>query len=125
MNHAEKIILVVEDNKDISEMMRLGLELEGYQVLEAVDGIQAFEVLGKMPLPDLILLDMLMPRMNGREFLDRIKADPSSELAKIPILAVTATTDRVQKTPGELQGILKKPVGLTELFDMIEKTIAK
>lgn len=114
-------ILVVDDNRPIRDMLALGLQLEGYTVREAVDGLEALEIIASEPLPDLILLDMLMPRMNGWEFVDVVKRDPASPVYRIPIVAVTATSEKVQRTPGELQGVIRKPLEFDELYRMVRR----
>ena len=115
MSAATSTILVVEDNVDIREAIALGLEAEGYVVKVAVDGLDALDVLGSSPPPDLILLDMLMPRMNGWELVDSLRRDPTAPAARIPIVAVTATSEKVHRTPEGLQGVLRKPFDLTTL----------
>ncbi len=117
-------ILVVEDNDDIRATLIMSLELEGYECLEAVDGIDALAVLERLPVPDLIMLDMLMPRMNGWEFVETIHKDPRAHLAKIPIVAVTATSEKVQKAPGEIQAVIRKPVDLDELYRTLSGILA-
>lgn len=80
-------ILVVEDYDDVRSLMKLLLESYGYQVTEAIDGIEAIECI-REPFPDLILMDISMPRMDGLAATKAIrKLDGASE---IPIIAVTA-----------------------------------
>lgn len=114
-------ILIVEDNAEIRTTLKLALELEGHRVFEAADGIDAMTILDSEPHPDLIILDMLMPRMNGWEFITEVKKNSASAVAKIPIIAVTATSERVQHTPGEIQAVLKKPIDLNELYSAVRR----
>lgn len=125
MSDAGHRILLVEDNQDIREALRLWLELDGFDVQEAVDGVDALAALEAQPLPDLILLDMLMPRMNGWEFVSEIRKDLGKPAAKIPIVAITATSEKVQRTPGEIYGVLKKPFELGALHELLEKLFPK
>lgn len=83
----DKKILVVEDHPDSAEMVQTLLRALGYRVSIAIDGLEA---LGKATqvIPDLILLDIVLPKMSGLEVAQRLKADPHT--CSIPILAVTA-----------------------------------
>jgi two-component system phosphate regulon response regulator PhoB len=73
-------VLVVDDEADIREVVRLNLELDGHDVLEAAGGSQALEM-ARQELPDLIVLDVMMPGVDGWGVLARMKADESDELA--------------------------------------------
>ncbi|MGB7292075.1 MAG: response regulator [Thermodesulfobacteriota bacterium] len=79
-------ILLVEDDELLIKAYRRKLEIAQYEVETAVDGVEGLEK-AKQLKPDLILLDILMPRLNGIEVLKRIKADP--ELKAIPVIALT------------------------------------
>lgn len=82
-----KKILVVEDDADNRRIVTKVLSVEGYTVLEAVDGNEAL-VLTRAERPDLILMDLALPNMDGWEATRQIKADP--ELRQIPVVALTA-----------------------------------
>ncbi len=69
-------VLVVEDEHELRQLIAQWLELRGYQVVEAADGVDAVELLQAGLEPDLILLDLTMPRMDGRAFLDWLRAQP-------------------------------------------------
>ncbi len=103
-------ILVVDDVPDNVEMLQMRLESQGYEVVTAGDGIEAIEKTREM-LPDLILLDIMMPRMDGIETVKQIKADPS--LPFIPVILVTARADAKDVIAGLESGgddYLTKPV---------------
>lgn len=125
MSVAAPRILVVEDDRDIREALVMWLEIQRYEVAQAADGLDALAALQTQPLPDLILLDMLMPRMNGWELVDAIRKDPSSTIAKIPIIAVTATSEKVQRSPGDLQGVIRKPFELEEVDQVLRRFFPK
>lgn len=110
-------IMVVDDDRGAMEALSDILEYEGYGVQRAQNGLQALELLQTTrPLPDLIILDLLMPVMDGWEFRVRQKQDP--ELAKIPVLVVTA----LGATSGiDAIGILHKPVDV----DALLRTVAR
>ena len=119
MNPSHPKILIVEDNEDIRSALRMVLELENFECMEAENGIEALTVLKNSSLPELILLDMLMPKMNGWEFVDEIKKDATQPIANIPIVAVTATTEKVQRTPGEIQAVIRKPLEVDDLLRVV------
>ena len=91
MNEKEpsgKRILLVDDSKDILSVISKRIESWGYKAVTAESGERALELLSSDPLPDLILLDIMMPKMKGREVCERLKADPRT--ADIPIIFLTA-----------------------------------
>ena len=108
-------ILVVEDDKDIRNAIVSLLETEGYKTESAENGKVALEKLSVIPKPCLVLLDMMMPIMNGREFLDTVMKD--STLAPLPILIVSAIADRTN-TEGSI-GFLKKPIDINVVLDVV------
>lgn len=104
------LILVVDDVPDNVEILQLRLENRGYQVATAGDGIEALEKIREL-LPDLVLLDIMMPKMDGIETVRRLKADPS--LPFIPVILVTARADAKDVVAGLESGgddYLTKPV---------------
>jgi CheY-like chemotaxis protein len=110
-------ILVVEDDDDIRNVMVDVLESEGYHAEAATNGKEALELLHTIDKPCLVLLDMMMPIMNGREFLDKVMVD--SYLAPIPVLIVSAVADKTD-TKGAV-GFLKKPVDIDMVLDMVSE----
>jgi CheY-like chemotaxis protein len=109
-------ILVVEDNDDVREMMAVTLELEGHRVDTAANGRDALEKLRTGEKPCLILLDLMMPVMNGWEFRRALQQDPV--LRTVPVVVVSAATgDIVKKTPAD--AFLPKPVDMDRLLDVV------
>jgi len=105
-------VLVCDDTEQIRQLIRINLELEGYEVVEAVDGQEALEILQDMtqPLPDVITLDVIMPRRDGWWTVSTIRADP--RLAPIPIVMVTASAqaeDRAQAEQATVDEFVTKP----------------
>lgn len=92
-----KNILVVEDEKDIIEVLRYYLEKENFRVHVAQDGFTALEVAAKI-IPNLILLDLMLPRLDGIETCKRLKAD--ERLRDIPVIMVTAKAEEGDKVKG-------------------------
>ncbi|MDQ1482201.1 MAG: hypothetical protein QOF35_277 [Actinomycetota bacterium] len=115
-------VLVCDDTEQIRRLIRLNLELEGYDVVEAVDGPQALEILQDLtqPLPDVITLDVVMPRRDGWWTVSTIRADP--RLAHIPIVMVTASTqnsDRAQAQQAAVNEFVAKPFDPEDLVTRI------
>jgi two-component system, chemotaxis family, chemotaxis protein CheY len=112
-------VLIVEDDADIREVFHEVLSEAGYDVATAVDGRDALDVLAAAnALPDVILLDLMMPRMDGYEFRAAQIKDP--RLRAIPVVAVSA--DRTGKQRARQAGIceyLAKPVELDELLRVV------
>jgi len=113
-------VLVIDDDRDIRETLAAALELVGHQALLAEDGRQGLEQLRGDGHPQLVLLDLMMPRMNGWEFRAAQLADP--ELALVPVLLITAHEDGV-RTARELgtAGCIRKPVDLDSLLEAVER----
>lgn len=110
---AAKHILIVEDDQGIRESIQDYLELEGYQTHAAQNGREGLEVLKSLKEPCLILLDLMMPVMNGWEFLEAKKAN--SAIADLPVIVVSAIGDETPKPTG-IQDFIRKPIDLNRLF---------
>jgi CheY-like chemotaxis protein len=116
----DKRILVVDDDHDVRETLAEVAESLGYVVETAEHGVAALSRLRNGPRPDLILLDVMMPVMDGFRFRKLQRQDP--RLAKIPVVLVTAAGESVQGDP-ELGGLplLKKPLGFQELVNALRE----
>lgn len=113
-------ILVVEDNQDNREMVVKVLKFNGYQVVEAVDGEEAIEK-ARTEYPDLILLDIFLPKMDGYEATRRLKGDTS--LRNIPIIALTAHAMKgsmEEALAAGCDGYISKPIDVRELPKQIQ-----
>jgi two-component system chemotaxis response regulator CheY len=111
-------ILIVEDEQAIRAMVKAALNLEGYDVLVAENGQEAIDLLPKLPKPCLILLDLMMPVMNGWDFAEALEKDVI--LATIPVVVVTAFGDEERKIHN-VKRILKKPIDLNTLIHTVQK----
>ena len=102
-------ILILEDAEDICASMKELLEMEGFEVICASNGLEAMQYLDSTSTrPDLILLDLMMPVMDGYAFRTEQKKRP--ELSTIPVVVMTAATDPHAKVKElEPEGLLKKP----------------
>jgi len=110
-------ILLIEDESDIRTILKDVLEWEGYRVYTASNGKEGLEILRRMPTPHLILLDLMMPVMNGWEFANALQVDGA--YVDIPILAVSAFSD-LEKTI-QTKGFIKKPVDLDLLLSLVKQ----
>ena len=109
-------ILVVEDNDDVREMMSITLQLEGHQVVTAANGRQALDALHNGAHPCMILLDLMMPVMNGWQFQEEVAKDPA--LRDIPVVVVSAAAgERMKQT--RAAAIIPKPIDVDKLLDVV------
>lgn len=109
-------ILIVDDHEDNIALLRIVLESQGYHIISASDGPQALEIVRRDP-PDLVLLDVMMPRMSGYEVTRIMREDPA--INYVPIMLITAKQDLSDKVKGLDVGaddFLPKPVQSTELI---------
>ena len=113
-------ILVVEDNQDNRELVVKVLKINGYKVIEAVDGEEALEKT-KTENPDLILMDLFIPKIDGYEVTRRLKSD--RDLKHIPVIALTAHAmkgDMEVALAAGCDGYMPKPIDVRELPKQIE-----
>lgn len=112
-------VLVVDDDRDIRETVRELLELEGWPVITARNGAEALEAMRRVR-PALVLLDLVMPVMDGEEVCRRCRADPA--LADIPVVIVSAAVGREERLRRiGAAGNLEKPVKIDTLFDLVRR----
>ena len=121
---ANELILVVEDNEQNQKLARDVLQVKGYRVLVAESAEAGLPVALKEK-PDLVLMDIHLPGMNGMEALGKLRADPATKA--IPVLAFTASVmpqDRREIMSAGFDGFLSKPVNLKEFLETIAATLA-
>jgi CheY-like chemotaxis protein len=118
----KKLILVVEDDKDIRSSVIEVLEDAGFQTCSAGNGAEALELLRKGPVPDLILLDLMMPIMDGFSFREeQIKV---AAWAAIPVVIMSADGNiMAKKERAGTAGYIKKPLDIVDLINTVEKHI--
>jgi CheY-like chemotaxis protein len=114
-NGSQKTVLVVEDDLDIREAIREILADEGYQVFTAANGQEALDLLAEIPVPRIVLLDLMMPVMDGHQFLERFRAQPI--YAAVPVVVVSAGITVVPS----IAGFIKKPFDTGALLRAVEK----
>ena len=108
-------LLVVDDDRSIREALRAVLEDEGFTVAVAANGAEAMAKMEERP-PQLVLLDLMMPVLDGFEVLDRMRADPN--LAKVPVCICSAIAGWAE---ARANFVLRKPFGIDELMDVVER----
>ncbi len=114
-----KTILIIEDDEDIRENLKDLLESEGLRVSSACNGKAALELLeNEHDVPSLILLDLMMPIMDGREFLEILKTKYPEKSSNIPIVIISAG-GRIYHP--DAQDFLQKPVDVDDLLELIDK----
>jgi len=120
--------MLVDDEKDQIFFIKTSFEnLFGkeYTFVPAESGEKCFELLNKKNIPDLILLDIMMPKMNGWEVFDRLRANP--EWKNIPIIFLTARTDEFAEHAGVLiaEDYIKKPIEIKELKTRMDNVLKR
>lgn len=123
-----KLILVVDDDTDLVEMVSMKLESENYRVAKAYDGVEAMDQIQK-ERPDLIVLDVMMPRKDGYVLCDELKT--SEEYKSIVIILLTAVTEAIKSTNYTHMGgkttladdFIPKPIDLDKLMEIIKDSL--
>jgi DNA-binding response OmpR family regulator len=120
----QKRVVCIEDEPEMIDLVRLILGRKGFNVIGANGGIEGLETVRRVR-PDLILLDLMMPDMDGWEVYQQIKADPS--LREIPVVVVTAKAQSIDKVLGlhiaKVDDYITKPFGPQELLESVEKIL--
>jgi two-component system response regulator VicR len=126
MNAKLKCILCVEDEPEMIDLIRLILGRRGFEVKGANGGVQGLEMIHKEK-PDLVLLDLMMPDMDGWEVYQQIKADEKTR--GIPVIVVTAKAQSIDKVLGlhiaKVDDYIAKPFNPQELLASVEKVLQK
>jgi CheY-like chemotaxis protein len=116
-------VLVVDDEPDVLLLCRLNLQQRGHELLEAPDGATALQV-ARAQRPDAIVLDLMLPGMDGYEVLETLRGDPLT--ASIPVLVLTAKSLRADRERSHGLGasaFLTKPFLPSELCDLVETLV--
>lgn len=122
---AKANILVVEDNMDNYELVRIMLEYGGYETFLAVNGRDGVDA-AREQQPDLIVMDMMMPEMDGWHAVQKIKTDKTTK--HIPVIALTVRTlpaERQRALEAGIDAYLTKPINMPLFMDTIESMLAK
>ena len=117
-----KNILVVDDNKDIADMLQITLELSGYKCMTAYSGQDCLQLLSQNNF-DLLLLDIAMPDVTGVDILEKVKSDPKLSKNKIVFITASSPTNNIVNNlmkQGALE-VVKKPITEENLLKIVAK----
>jgi CheY-like chemotaxis protein len=118
------IILVVDDEPLIAMALEAALEDAGYRVATAANGRQGLERLAELPRPELVLLDMMMPVMNGPAMLAAMGADP--ELEAIPVVVLSSLPEEAIRARAQgVAAVLRKPYTVDQVLGAITQVLSK
>jgi two-component system response regulator VicR len=117
-------IMVVDDEPDVVDLVKLVLESDGFDVVTAYSGKEALDRIVQ-EMPDLVLLDIMMPQMDGWEVYSRIKAHPKTK--DIPVAMLTAKSQSIDKMIGlhvvKVDDYITKPFGRSELLERVKRIL--
>lgn len=120
----EKRILIADDDPVILRLIQVNLELEGYEVITANNGQEAVDI-AAVEHPDLVILDIMMPRLDGYQACEKLKA--AEETKDIPVIFLSAKAQQGDIEKGQSFGVaayLTKPFDPTELLEVVEKHVS-
>lgn len=124
MAEEKKKVVCVEDEPEIIDLIRLILGRKGFDLSGATGGQEGLDMIRKVK-PDLVLLDLMMPDMDGWEVYQQMKADP--DLKNIPVIVVTAKAQSIDKILGlhiaKVDDYVTKPFGPQELLQSVERVL--
>jgi DNA-binding response OmpR family regulator len=122
----DKRVVCIEDEPEMIDLVKLILSRKGYQVVGALGGREGLEAIGREK-PDLVLLDLMMPDMDGWEVYQKMKADDATK--HIPVIVVTAKAQSIDKVLGlhiaKVDDYITKPFGPQELLESVETVLAR
>jgi len=122
----KRVVVCIEDEREMIDLVKLILEQQGFEVFGAVGGEEGLEQIGKVN-PDLVLLDLMMPGMDGWEVYQKMKATEAMRF--IPVIIVTAKAQSIDKVLGlhiaKVDDYVTKPFGPRELVDSVQKVLSK
>lgn len=121
MSPSEKRILIADDDPVILRLIQVNLELEGYEVITAANGIEAVKE-ATAQIPDLVILDIMMPRLDGYQACEQLKANDATK--DIPVVFLSAKAQQGDIEKGKTYGVaeyLTKPFDPSELLEVVER----
>lgn len=118
-------VIYIEDEQEMIDLVRLILTRKGYEVIGANGGREGLDLIRQI-IPDLILLDLMMPEMDGWEVYQQVKADETTR--NIPVIVITAKAQSIDKVLGlhiaKVEDYIAKPFSPQDLIDSVEKVLA-
>jgi two-component system response regulator VicR len=125
MAEIDRRVVYIEDEQEMIDLVKLILTRKGYQVIGAGGGREGLNIVRKNP-PDLVLLDLMMPDMDGWDVYQQMKADDLTR--SIPVIVVTAKAQNIDKVLGlhiaKVDDYISKPFSPQELLDSVERVLA-
>ncbi|MCW5876845.1 MAG: response regulator [Anaerolineales bacterium] len=125
-NAQPRKVVCVEDEPEMIDLIRLILSRRGFEVIGAEGGQQGLNTI-RAELPDLVLLDLMMPEVDGWQVYQQLKADPAT--ADIPVIVVTAKAQNIDKVLGlhiaKVDDYIPKPFSLQELVDRVDAVLKR
>jgi two-component system response regulator VicR len=119
-------VVYIEDEQEMIDLVRLILNRRGFEIIGANGGREGLEAI-RLSLPDLVLLDLMMPDMDGWDVYQQMKAEEATK--KIPVIVVTAKAQSIDKVLGlhiaKVDDYISKPFSPQELVDSVEKVLAQ
>lgn len=126
MIEGDKRIIYIEDEQEMIDLVRLILSRKGYEVKGAIGGQEGLDLIRSNP-PDLVLLDLMMPDMDGWEVYQQMKANEATR--NIPVIVITAKAQNIDKVLGvhiaKVEDYISKPFSPQQLVDSVEKVLKK
>lgn len=126
MAEVSRKVVYIEDEQEMIDLVKLILVRKGYEVIGAAGGREGLEVIRQV-LPDAVLLDLMMPDMDGWDVYQQMKADEATRL--IPVIVVTAKAQNIDKVLGlhiaKVDDYISKPFSPQELINSLERVLAK
>ncbi|AJP03806.1 hypothetical protein TU94_22325 [Streptomyces cyaneogriseus subsp. noncyanogenus] len=124
MSGASGRVLVVDDNKVIRQLIRVNLELEGFEVVTAADGAECLEVVHQVR-PDAVTLDVVMPRLDGLTTAARLRADPRTRDLPVAIVSASAQHEGDAGLGADVDAFLSKPFEPSELVGLVRRLVER
>jgi DNA-binding response OmpR family regulator len=122
---SRKRILLVDDDQEIIESMRIALQAKGYEILLARDGNQGL-AMAEREAPDLVILDMMMPKRSGFLVIEKLRRSSNDAMVKQKIIMITANEGSRHKAYAEMLGVddyIRKPFAMDRLMDSVERLL--
>ncbi|MFD0338570.1 response regulator [Streptomyces sp. NPDC127117] len=117
-------MLVVDDNKVIRQLIRVNLELEGFEVVTAADGVECLDLVHRVR-PDVITLDVVMPRLDGLQTATRLRSDPRTRHLPVAIISACTPYEVDSGVAAGVDAFLAKPFEPTELVRLVRELMER
>lgn len=126
MDYANKTILIIEDEEALISAFKKSFEIKGFKVLTAYNGIDGLELI-KDVRPDIVILDLIMPRMSGEEVLEAMNKEGLTDI--VPVIVISNKSDGASlykcKKLGAKEYLIKVNVNLDDILEVVERVLKK